>query len=186
MKLRPPQTLAGIAAIAAAGVLVGVVGLVGMDWAFRQTDTNAYCLSCHNHDIPYAEHQQTVHFKNQFGVTPGCVDCHVSSRVLVPRMVHKTLASRQLLAHLRGVTDTREKYLAHRAEMRETELANMRATDSAACRNCHHVDSMDLEKQSAKARLDHTTKLGHGKTCVDCHEDAGHARKEEEEQSFDL
>jgi cytochrome c-type protein NapC len=179
-----------VCGLLAAGAVIGAIGLVCMDWAYRQTDTNAYCLSCHNHDIPYAEHQQTVHFSNRVGVTPGCVDCHVPYQELVPRMVHKTLASRQLALHLMGAIDTEEEYLAHRAEMRERELASMRATDSAACRNCHKVETMDFDKQGAKARSDHTTRLGHGKTCVDCHEDAGHAvaaaPEAAQEESFDL
>ena len=49
---------------------------------------------------------------------------------------------------------------------------------------------MDLEAQSPKARREHA-RLGSGaKTCVDCHEEAGHAAlapaTAEQEQSFDF
>ena len=74
--------------------------------------------------------------------------------------------------------------------MKERELARFRASDSATCRSCHEVARMDLEAQSPKARREHAKLGGGGKTCVDCHEEAGHAAlasaPTESEQSFDF
>ncbi|MBK6286564.1 MAG: NapC/NirT family cytochrome c [Gammaproteobacteria bacterium] len=173
---RAPRRL--IAVVLALGVVIGIVGVAVFNFSLAATSTDEFCLGCHNHAIPYARHQLTVHYKNEFGVVPGCSDCHVQHDFL-PKMQRKMEAAREVWGHFRGVIDTDEKYLAHQPEMKERELARFRSSDSATCRSCHNVERMDLEAQSPKARRDHA-KLGQGKTCVDCHEDAGHAVASEE------
>lgn len=175
----------------AGGALVGAIGVIGFNWSLAATSTDEFCLSCHNHAIPYAAHQKTVHYTNEYGVTAGCSDCHIQHD-FIPKMKRKIEASREVWGHLTGVIDTDEKYLAHQPVMKERELARFRESDSATCRSCHDVGRMDLAAQSPKARRAHE-KLGQpgGKTCVDCHEDAGHAAPEVAEaegegESFDF
>lgn len=181
----------GAVALLAAGVVAGVVGWLGFDWTLHATSTDTFCLSCHNHEIPLRQLQQTVHYSNRHGVVAHCADCHIQ-REFLPKMQRKIEASREVWGHITGIIDTEEKYLAHQPEMKERELARFRASDSATCRSCHLVERMDLAAQPAKARRAHE-KLGQpgGKTCVDCHEDAGHAplavaAAEGEEESFDF
>ncbi|MBP9033344.1 MAG: NapC/NirT family cytochrome c [Pseudomonadales bacterium] len=162
------------AGLLAAGVLLGVGGVLAFNTALEATSTDEFCLGCHNHAIPYRQHQLTAHYKNPYGVVAGCSDCHVQQEFL-PKMTRKIEAAREVWGHLRGVIDTDEKYLAHQPEMKERELARFRASDSATCRSCHEVARMDLEAQSPKARREHAKLGSGGKTCVDCHEEAGHA-----------
>lgn len=173
----------------AAGALLGIIGVVAFNTTLEATSTDEFCLGCHNHGIPYKQHQLTVHYTNPHGVVAGCSDCHVQHE-FVPKMTRKIEAAREVWGHLRGVIDTDEKYLAHQPAMKARELARFRASDSATCRSCHDVARMDLEAQGPKARREHA-RLGSGaKTCVDCHEEAGHAAlapaTAEQEQSFDF
>src|SRR6185503_14248613 len=55
-----------------------------------------------------------------------------------------------------------EKFCISCHEKRRYELAThvwtrMKQTDSLECRNCHHENAMDPEKQSAKARARHAS-----------------------------
>ena len=107
---KPPRRL--IVALLALGVVTGVVGVVVFNYSLAATSTDEFCLGCHNHAIPYAQHKLTLHYKNEFGVAPGCSDCHVQHDFL-PKMQRKMEAAREVWGHLRGVIDTDEKYLAH-------------------------------------------------------------------------
>jgi cytochrome c-type protein NapC len=177
-----------LSGLLAAGALIGVAGVVAFNATLAATSTQEFCLSCHNHSIPLARYEHTVHARNRTGISPDCSGCHVQHEFL-PKMKRKMEAAYEVWGHLRGVIDTEEKYLAHQPEMREREMARFRASDSATCRSCHNPAHMDPDKQTPKARRDHA-KLGQGKTCVDCHEDAGHAldaaAADEDEESFDI
>jgi len=171
--LLSPSARWSVAFLVGIGMLAGMVAVVGFNHSLEATSTDEFCLSCHNHAIPYADYQQTVHYKNEYGVSAGCADCHLQQEFL-PKMKRKLEAAREVWGHVTGVIDTEEKYLAHRPMMKQRELARFHASDSATCRSCHDVERMALAQQSPKARRDHA-RLGEGKTCVDCHEDAGHA-----------
>lgn len=175
-KLLAPSARWPALALVGAGAVVGVLALIGFNYSLEATSTDEFCLGCHNHAIPYAQHQLTVHYSNEYGVAAGCADCHLE-HAFIPKMRRKLEAAREVWGHYTGVIDTDEKYLAHQPEMKARELARFRSSDSATCRSCHDVTRMALEQQSAKAQRDHA-RLGQGKTCVDCHEDAGHAVRE--------
>lgn len=170
-----------------AGVMLGGVGVVGFNFSLEATSSDEFCLSCHNHAIPLEQHKLTSHYRNRHGIAAGCSDCHVQHEFL-PKMKRKIEAAREVWGHMRGVIDTEEKYRAHQPEMRERELARFRASNSATCRSCHSIERMDLAAQSAKGRRSHEKFGSDTKTCVDCHEDAGHALEETvtEGESFDF
>ena len=54
----------------------------------------------------------------------------------------------------------------------------MKETDSLECRNCHHDDAWDEDKQSDRAKARHAKGKAEGLTCIDCH--FGIAHKEPE------
>src|SRR4249919_3520339 len=61
-----------------AGGIGGVLFWGGFNWAMELTNTEAFCIGCHEmRDNPYKELQQTIHFKNRSGVRAICSDCHV-------------------------------------------------------------------------------------------------------------
>jgi cytochrome c-type protein NapC len=50
----------------------------------------------------------------------------------------------------------------------------MKETDSHECRNCHHAEKMDADKQTEKAKARHAKGKAEGLTCIDCHYGIAH------------
>jgi cytochrome c-type protein NapC len=169
--------------ISLGGAIVGAAIVVGFNATLSYTNTDEFCLSCHNHDIPYAELKETKHWKNSAGVVAGCSDCHVPHEFL-PKMMRKIAAAKEVYGHVTGVIDTDEKYLAHRDAMKTSEIARLKANDSAECRNCHQAGHMAFDDQSAMARKQHK-KLASGSTCIDCHQGVAHSPRVKEDD-FDF
>ena len=141
-------------------------GAAGLAW----TNTEAFCISCHEmRDNVYQEFRGTIHDKNRSGVRAVCSNCHVPHEP-IPMLKRKVSATFELYGHfVSGVIDTREKFEKHRYELAKRVWTRMKETDSLECRNCHHDDAMDPEKQSEKARSRHQKMKADGKTCIDCH-----------------
>ncbi|MCX7160548.1 MAG: NapC/NirT family cytochrome c [Proteobacteria bacterium] len=149
-------------------LFVGVLlagGAAGLAW----TNTEAFCIGCHEmQDNVYKEFKGTIHDKNRSGVRAVCSNCHVPQQP-IPMLKRKVAATFELYGHFTGVIDTREKFEKHRYEMAKRVWTRMKETDSLECRNCHHDDAMDPEKQSEKAQARHAKMKSEGMTCIDCH-----------------
>jgi len=159
--------------LAVAGVLLAG-GAYGLAW----TNTEGFCISCHEmRDNVYAEYQDTIHDKNRTGVRAVCADCHVP-RAPGPMLKRKFEATFELWGKLTGVIDTKEKFKAHRYEMAKRVWTHMKKTDSLECRNCHHENKMNSEAQSEKARSRHEKGRKEGLTCIDCHFGIAHSEPE--------
>ena len=159
--------------VVAAGVLVAA-GAAGLAW----TNTEKFCIGCHEmRDNVYAEFKDTIHDKNRTGVRATCPDCHVP-REVGPLMVRKMRASFEVFGHMTGIIDTKEKFESHRSMLATRVWKRMKETDSLECRNCHHADAMDEEKQTDRAKARHAKAKAEGTTCIDCH--FGIAHKEPE------
>jgi cytochrome c-type protein NapC len=142
-----------------------VAGAAGLAW----TNTEKFCIGCHEmKDNVYAEFKGSIHDTNRSGVRAICSDCHVP-REPIPLIKRKFRATFELWGHFVGVVDTKEKFEAHRYQLAKRVWARMKETDSLECRNCHHAEAMDPEKQSEKARARHAKAKAEGKTCIDCH-----------------
>jgi cytochrome c-type protein NapC len=156
------------------GVLFGAVvvafvlmtaGAAGLAW----TNTEEFCIGCHEmKNNVYAEFKGTIHDVNRSGVRAICSNCHVPHEP-IPLIKRKMRASLELWGHFMGVVDTKEKFEAHRHKLATRVWTRMKETDSLECRNCHHENAMDPEKQSEKARARHAGAKAQGKTCIDCH-----------------
>lgn len=158
-------------------VLVGILFWGGFNTALRVTNTETFCISCHEmRDNVYLEYQDTVHFSNRTGVRATCPDCHVPSawEDKVLRKVSATI--NELPNWALGTIDTREKFQAHRLRMATLEWERLKANDSLECRNCHELDHMKLELQgrSASRRHDPERVRERGETCIDCHQGVAH------------
>jgi len=150
------------------GVLV-IGGAAGLAW----TETLSFCTGCHEmRDNPYAEYKDTIHDRNKFGVRAICSDCHVPKEP-VPLILRKMAATFEVWGHIRGVIDTREKFVAKREELAHHVWKRMKETDSLECRNCHDSTHMDMSLQSPVAQAQHA-KLKEGYTCIDCHYGIAH------------
>ena len=125
----------------------------------------------------YAEYKGTIHDTNRSGVRAICTNCHVPHEP-VDLLKRKAAATFEVIGHLRGVIDTKEKFEAKRAELAHHVWKRMKETDSHECRNCHHFEKMDPDKQSDIAKSKHASARQQGKTCIDCHYGIAHKEPE--------
>ena len=164
---RSPITL-GVAVLVACFVVGGAM-LAATMASIHMTSTEEFCITCHElRDNAYAEYKGTIHDKNRTGVHAGCPDCHLP-RELVPMLIRKIEASREVWGHLTGVIDTKEKYEKNRYRMAVHEWERMIANNSQECRNCHDFNRMDAEKQSDNAKERHAKAKAERADCIDCH-----------------
>lgn len=164
------------------GIVVGVVGWGGFNWSLELTNTESFCISCHEmEENVYQELQETIHFTNRTGVRATCPDCHVP-KDWVHKIGRKIQASNELYHKLMGTIDTPEKFEEKRLELAMNEWRRMKKADSRECRNCHQFKSMDLgrqEERSAERHEAHVFEELDGKepsqTCIDCHKGIAHS-----------
>ena len=153
-----------LATMVVGGVLLAA-GAAGLAW----TNTLEFCIGCHEmRDNVYAEFKGTIHDKNRSGVRAICSNCHVPHEP-VALIIRKMQASLEVWGHLTGKIDTKEKFAKHRYEMAVKEWTRMKKNGSQECRNCHHFDAMEAEKQTEKARARHEKAAAAGTPCIDCH-----------------
>ncbi|EDZ98784.1 periplasmic nitrate (or nitrite) reductase c-type cytochrome, NapC/NirT family [Burkholderia sp. H160] len=157
------------------GFVAGVVFWGAFNTAMEWTNTEAFCISCHEmRDNTYAELKTTIHFSNRTGVHAKCSDCHVPHD-WTNKIARKMQASKEVWAKVFGTVSTREQFEARRLELAEHEWARFKANNSLECRNCHSFEYMDLTRQSPRAQQAHTRYLETGeKTCIDCHKGIAH------------
>jgi cytochrome c-type protein NapC len=169
---RRPSSMAW-STLVVAGAIVGILFWGGFHWALELTNTEAFCVSCHEmRQTVYPELQQTIHWKNRSGVRATCPDCHVP-KPWIYKIRRKIEASNELLHKILGTISTPEKFEAHRLELAQNVWATMKSTDSRECRNCHAAESMDPHKQSAAAQIMFAA-MKDGATCIDCHKGIAH------------
>lgn len=169
------------------GVMMFVVGVIfwgGFNTVLEATNTEGFCISCHEmREYLYPEYQKTIHYKNRTGVRAVCSDCHVPKPWFykMARKINATFV--EIPSKIMGKIDTREKFEAKRLELAERVWSTMQSTDSRECRNCHSLISMDLEKQDKSAQKRHTLESVResGKTCIDCHKGIAHELPEDYE-----
>lgn len=158
------------------GVVLGIVFWGGFNTVVEWTNTEAFCISCHEmRDNVYAEYKKTIHYNNRTGVRATCPDCHVP-REWGAKMLRKVKASGELWGKMMGTIDTKEKFDAHRLRLAESEWKRMKANQSLECRNCHGLAFMDTDKQKQRARRQHENAQKDGQTCIDCHKGIAHTK----------
>jgi len=171
-----------IFALISIGIFTGVFAVIGFEVGMGLTNTEEFCAGCHLQQGATADtYYESTHYKNKTGVRPICSDCHVPVE-FGNKMWRKIIASRELWSHFSGNIESTEKYLLNVSHMREKEIARMKANDSQECRNCHEVDQMDLNLQTAKAQEFHSTMKKNNKTCIDCHQGLVHLSPMVEQQ----
>jgi cytochrome c-type protein NapC len=169
---RPSKRFA-LGTLVVAGAILGVLFWGGFNWAMELANTESFCISCHEMRAnPYAELQNTIHFKNRSGVRATCPDCHVPNE-WIHKVRAKIAATTDLYHHFMGSVDTPEKFEKKRAQLAQNVWASMKATDSRECRNCHSVEAMDPHKQTQASQAMFPA-MKAGATCIDCHRGIAH------------
>jgi cytochrome c-type protein NapC len=170
----PSQTLS-LGFLTIGGFLAGIVFWGGFNTALEATNTEKFCVSCHEmRDNVFQELKLTIHYSNRSGVRATCPDCHVPHN-WTDKIGRKIQASKEVWGKIFGTISTREKFLDMRFELASHEWERLKANDSLECRNCHSAESMDISKQSQRAANAHQRSLFTGdKTCIDCHKGIAH------------
>jgi cytochrome c-type protein NapC len=170
----PPRYLS-LGFLTLGGFLAGVMFWGGFNTALEATNTERFCVSCHEmRDNVFEELKGTIHYSNRSGVRATCPDCHVPHEWTV-KIARKMQASKEVWGHLFGSISTRDKFLDMRRTLAGHEWERMKANDSLECRNCHGADSMDITRQSVRAANAHERFLFTGqRTCIDCHKGIAH------------
>jgi cytochrome c-type protein NapC len=156
------------------GFIVGILFWGGFNTAMEMTNTEEFCISCHEmKDNVYEEYKETVHYSNRTGVRATCPDCHVPKEWIY-KIRRKIQASNELLHKALGTIDTREKFEAKRLQLAQNVWKVMKETDSRECRNCHDYESMDYPSQGQRGMNNHIKGFDDDKTCIDCHKGIAH------------
>lgn len=174
-----PSTRFSLATLVVVGGIAGVVFWGGFHWAMELTNTESFCISCHEmRDNVYKELQQTIHYKNRSGVRAICSDCHVPKEWIY-KVGRKIQATNELFHHMLGTIDTPEKFEKTRLQLATNVWKTMKANDSRECRNCHSVAAMDPHKQVPASAVMFDA-IKNGATCIDCHKGIAHKLPEDE------
>jgi cytochrome c-type protein NapC len=173
--LRSPSRYFSLGFLVISGFLGGVLFWGGFNTALEATNTETFCISCHEmRDNVFAELKSTIHFSNRSGVRATCPDCHVPHE-WTDKIARKMQASKEVWGKIFGTIDTRQEFLEHRLELAKHEWARLKANDSLECRNCHAYEFMDWTRQGTRAVYVHSTALESGAyTCIDCHKGIAH------------
>lgn len=159
------------------GFLAGVIYWGGFNWAIELSNTETFCIACHEmRDNVYETYTKSIHYNNASGVRAICSDCHVPKQWRY-KMLRKIAASKEIYHKLMGTLDTSEKFEAKRLELAQRVWKDMQETDSRECRNCHQMTAMALANQSRRARNQHDSAVvgvEDGDTCIDCHKGIAH------------
>ncbi|MFZ1537667.1 MAG: NapC/NirT family cytochrome c [Chromatiaceae bacterium] len=186
MSEEKPRTAKKALTLLLIGGVVGIVFWGGFNTAMEATNTETFCISCHEmKDNVYKELQDTIHYQNRTGVRATCPDCHVP-KDWVHKLIRKVQASNELYHKFMGTIDTRQKFEAHRIELAQNVWTAMKKTDSRECRNCHNFDSMDYDKQDARSSTRHEDAQADGLTCIDCHKGIAHKLPKEYSPEKDI
>ncbi len=173
--LRRPSGYFSLGFLVIGGFVAGVIFWGGFNTALEITNTEEFCISCHEmENNVYEELKATIHFSNRSGVRATCPDCHVPHK-WSDKIARKMQASKEVWGMIFGTIDTRDKFVAERRRLAQHEWTRLKSNDSLECRNCHNFEYMDFTEQSERAAVQHSTTLASGeKTCIDCHKGIAH------------
>ncbi len=173
--LKKPSARYSLGALLGIGFVVGIIFWGGFNTAMEATNTEAFCISCHEmEENVYHEYQETVHYSNRSGVRATCPDCHVPKE-WTHKMVRKIKATNELYHKVLGSVSTPEKFEAKRLKLARNVWKAMKETDSRECRNCHDFKAMDYMEQGQRSVKQHVEGFDAGKTCIDCHKGIAHS-----------
>lgn len=168
------------------GIILGVIFWGGFNTAMEMTNTETFCISCHEMEVNvYEEYTDTIHYQNRTGVRATCPDCHVP-KDWVHKVVRKIQATNELYHHFKGSIETPEQFEEQRFRLAGNVWRGMKNTDSRECRNCHDFMSMDYDKQESRSSERHEQAEEEGLTCIDCHKGIAHSLPAEYDPEKDI
>ena len=161
-----------------AGTLFGIIFWGGFHTVVEQTNSLAFCTSCHEMGYVYEEYKESIHYKNASGVRAICSDCHVP-RDWGRKLIRKIEASTEVYHKLMGTIATQQKFDDKKLELAERVWETMEASDSRECRNCHSYEAMHFDEQTERGAEKMEEAQEKGKTCIECHKGIAHKLPED-------
>ncbi len=169
-----PSARWALGTLMSAGFVLGILFWGGFSWAMELTNTETFCISCHEMEANVCrEYRTTVHYSNRTGVRASCPHCHVPDP-WIHKVRRKIQATNELWHHFRGSIDTPAKFEAKRMQLAQNVWYAMETTDSRECRNWHDFGSTDLAQQEPRSADRHQKAAVKGRTCIDCHRGIAH------------
>ena len=106
-----PSSVFSLAFLVLAGFVAGIIFWGAFNTALELTNTETFCISCHEmRSNVFEELKTTVHYNNRSGVRAHCPDCHVPHE-WTHKIARKMQASKEVWGKLFGTINTREKFL---------------------------------------------------------------------------
>ena len=95
-KLTSPSRTVSLGGLLIIGIAMGVIGWGGFNWSMELTNSETFCVSCHEmRDNVFEEYKETIHYNNRTGVRATCPDCHVPKE-WIHKVIRKVRASNEL------------------------------------------------------------------------------------------
>ncbi len=156
------------------GIIIGILLWGGFNWGLAASNSEKFCVSCHEHQISFDELQEAVHYTNRTGVRATCADCHIPRdwKHMLPVKISATI--RELTSKMKGTISTPEKFEANRLRMAKIEWKRMKENGSRECKNCHKPLNMDLSKEEPRSADAHEKGAKKGLSCIECHKGISH------------
>ena len=157
------------------GFIAGIVFWGGFNTALELTNTETFCIGCHEmRDNVYQELQTTIHYTNRSGVRAKCPDCHVPHN-WTDKIARKMQASKEVWGKIFGTINTREKFEAHRLELASTSGRGSRPTTRSNAATATASTSWTSPARARAPRNSTRRYLANGeRTCIDCHKGISH------------
>jgi sulfatase modifying factor 1 len=158
-----------------AGLVAGVLLLMGLGWGIKATSANDYCASCHVHPLATASWKQGVHYATQSGYHVACVECHL------PPEGEGYLAEKIKT----GTRDIWSNWTKDSAEFDWDAASTLERASkhvyNSSCLKCHeNLFPAKLTRAGSDAHLYYKqmTEKGQKIECISCHLNAGHFIKD--------
>ena len=168
-----PSNKHSVLLLAGIGFIVGVIAVAGSFVIIDATNSNEFCISCHELRVSYEEFTESRHFNNRTGVTTDCVHCHLPNGY-PDKLIMKITRLKDIWYSLEGSIDTLEKYEAKRFEMANVVWEWLDDNESAPCQSCHNIVNMNRVMQSEHAQKAHQRAQRDNRHCIECHLGVAH------------
>jgi len=151
------------------GLIVGgliMLGIVGFAGTVVATESNEFCISCHELDYAYTGWERSSHGYNSVGIVAECVDCHVPPQLL-DLTFSKVDSLNELYSHWFKPSSDPFWWQQNLAHMRARAHERMKDDNCVRCHEWRFAPSSP-EGQIAHATAPATTR------CVQCHQNFVH------------
>jgi len=139
-----------------------VLGAIGFAGTVVATESNEFCVSCHELDYAYTGWERSTHVNNPEGVVANCVDCHVPPQLL-DLTFSKVDSLNELYSHWFKPSSDPFWWQQHLPHMRARAHERMKDDN---CLRCH---KWRFEPTSSEGKIAHATAPATTR-CVQCHQ----------------